>query len=447
MESWLDIFPQTPINETRQKQLRATWQYARERSPYYSKLLPEIEPQALRFMHLLELPITTKKELSEFQEEFRCSTEIPAYMFFTGGSTGVPTVLCGSESELEMMQSSLPPHTPGQKRPLTMMTGGGTHGYVPLVPGRKGCIMIPLRSRHNYELAWRLLSAEHHFEGYESKITRAQLPLPAVKKLVHYLLEEKYDLSLLALDYVGTFAWHLSDDWRYLISSVLGAVVIDLYGFTEIRTARAFECNGCGYYHLGANVIWEVVDQWTRRHITDGVGQLLVSSLLPECQEMVLFRFDSGDLVKLGPYCPEFGDRGFRHMGRQSQTFAVREGDDWTYAIFPTHIQEAVDLDQRVARFSNLRHGGVTKSEDDSFPKWRVRETEDVGMPVFNVEVEMKASPHLFRDEWKSFEAGLLADLTELNKELDRLLNEGKAKLNIVGLPPGSLSDDEIFIC
>ena len=100
-----------------------------------------------------------------------------------------------------------------------------------------------------------------------------------------------------------------------------------------------------------------------------------------------------------------------------------------------------------MARFEYTRHSGITRTTDDAFPKWRLLRLEENGHVIGQLDIEMKFSPYLFREEWLAFEQRIRAGLLELNLILAEVLERKLMTLRIVGLPPGGLAENEIFIC
>jgi hypothetical protein len=437
--SWKD----SPLRAEREKRLRETWRYARERSPYYRRILPAIDYTKVDESHLQELPILGRDDLAANLDELRCLTTMPDWVAFTGGSSGMPAMIYGTRPPTA---TAIP--ATSARRPLRIMTDGGHHGTASPSPAYTGTIQVPLRNLKNYEWIYTLLTKVHHFDGFDDKVTSLVLPLPALKKLVHLLIEEDHDLHGLALRMVVTYAWHLSRPWRSLIEGVLRTKLIDQFGFTENRAGSAMECLVCGWYHYGPQVVWEVLDTRTLKRLDTGIGKLVVTTLYPHAQDQILFRYESGDLVELGPYCEEAGDRGFRFRGRISQSFSIQTRAGWNWILFPTDIQELVDFDANVARYEEPRFSGVTRSHDDAFPKWRIRSVMgDNGSAVVHVDIEMKWCPWLFHEAWTTFSSRLSQGILDRSPALARLQEEGGIQLVIKGHAPGSLADHDIFIC
>ena len=436
------------LRQERLRRLRDTWARARACSAYYRRALPDIPEQEIDFASLGEVPVSTKETFEQQHADMRTRQGMPPFMVFTGGSTGSPRVIYGTEEIIQRQSQGAEPGTPGASLPLTLSTGGGHHGEVPFAGGARGVLHVPLRSASNYRWAWHLLSSEFAFQGFEPRVSGLMLPLPAVKKLVHFLLEDGCDLSPLALRWVGTFAWYLSGPWRKLISRVLAAPVIDYFGFTEALGVLARECPSCGWYHYGADAIPEVVDVESRRPIETGMGSLLLTTLAPDIQDHVLFRYEPGDLVRIGPYCEAAGESGFRPCGRLSQALYLHIDGRKQPVLPAADVQEIVDLEPLVARTRDIRFAGITESDDDDFPRWRSRvEQREDAAPALSVEVALKASPALFYEAWQALQFKWRAQLLSALPELSGVIDRRQARLQIVPVSPQAIPDSEAIIC
>jgi phenylacetate-coenzyme A ligase PaaK-like adenylate-forming protein len=436
------------LDAARLFRLRETWEYARRHSAFYAERLPPLPVEKIDFATLRLVPILTRADLQQHHEALRCSRELPAYIMFSGGTTGTPLMVYGSEWDLEQTYATYAERWSQAEgpRPLMLSTGAGAQGGPPHVPGRCGMISVPLRSRQGYEWAWRMLTAEHRFDGYATRVTRLVLPLPAVKKLVHFMLERGHTRDELALDSVCSFSAHVSTPWRRLIEETLGAPLTDAFGFTEVPKVRAFRVPDSEFFAFhDDHTIWDVADPWDKTPLDAGIGRLLVTSLVPFSRERVLFRYASGDLVEIGPD-PPGEERGFRFKGRLGHSAAVEHGGRRHLAVFPTDVQELVDLDPWVARFSNRRHAGVTASEDDSFPKWRFVQAGEGGTRL-TLEVELTSSPSLHFRPGRDFEERVRAGLLALNPALRELVARGAVEWRVRAVPPGTIDDDEVRRC
>lgn len=435
---------QDRLKRTRLAHLRETWRYARENSIYYAGILPNIEDDELDFRHLLEVPTCSKNDLARFREEIRCKRGVPDFVVFTGGTTGTPQIIYHAKEDLDHHLSANPRIG---NHPLGLITGGGHQGDRPLIPGNNGLLRLPLRNRKNFSWAKQLLEMEHHFEGFEPKISYALLPTNFVKKLSLFLLEQDCNRSNLSVNFIGTAAEYLSTPWRKFIQEYFNATVVDHFGFAEIgHLAR--ECAMCGWYHYGEEVIWEVVNHWTGAPLHEGIGKLLVTSLFPFVRDHILFRYEPGDLVEIGPFCGYIGECGFRPRGRISQSFATPVGARYPrWLLLPLDVQEVVDFHPLVARSEAKWIQDITGWDDDAFPKWCVKPSYEEGVTTLTVQVEMKSSIYLFSDQWRSFRDDLRMKLLASNQDLKDQVEQNKVLLCVEGLPPGSLDESDICIC
>lgn len=439
----------SPLMRERRERLRETWHYALAHSPYYRDRLPALGAGPVSGETLGTLPVCTKQDLVRHRFAFRCAGGVPAFTVFTGGTTGQPEIIFGSEEELDIRQPPREAKSGSEPRMLVLSTDGGHHGFVPLIPGRRGCIQIPLRNKKNYRWALDLLAGSYDFEGYEARIGLAMLPLPSVKKLAHFVLEQRFDVSRLALQYIGIYAWYLSPAWRRFIETTLNVTLINHFGFSEIPNAIARECPACGAFHYGPEVLWNIADPWTGEVIPSGVGRLQATSLYPYTRDHILFRYEPGDLVEVGHYCPEAGEAGFHFRGRAEHCVSLKDdAGQWHWVLFPVDVQRHLDFEPAVARVEETRFAGVTSTGDDSFAKWCIaRSHRPDGRPVITIVVEMKYNPALFHAEWGRFSNRLRNALFLDQPRLRSLVQRGLADLDIEGRPPGGLPDDQVFLC
>ncbi|MEM7278934.1 MAG: hypothetical protein AAF385_12485 [Pseudomonadota bacterium] len=430
--------------------LRRTWQVAREHSPFYRDWLPDLDKDAITIDALRALPVLTKNTLSENYLDIYGDKDLPAGVLFTGGTTGAPQMVpvtsdeIAFRNELAVLDEQDTPH-----RTLTLVTSGGSQGRLQSISADRDTVCVPLRSKSGYDWAWRMLTRTHKFRNAPARVTRLALPLPAIKKLVNYMAENGFDRSDLALDIALSFSSYVSRGWRARIEQALGAKLVDCYGFTEAPVARALECKDCGHYHMPESVIAEYLAIDSDDPVEAGIARLCVTTLYPNTQGLILFRYDPGDIVKVGPLCPRTKTKGFLPKGRRSQTVSIKKGERSILPIFATDVQEALDIHHWVARSRNLRHGGVTASEDDSWPKWRLSIGDAIStgkVPVI-LEVELTSGPAFFHDEWKSFHDAVYETVLAENPHLTHLITTQAVDFQIRGLSPGMIAENEIVRC
>ncbi len=434
--------------------LAKTFAYARENSEYYRPHLADPVEAGREFDKLRRLPILTKSELTRSFERLHVGNGLPAYIYFSGGGTGTPQLLYGSERELEAiyggcaLDAALDAEDSRGPPGLTLELGGWAQDDAPYLPGRLGLIKVPLRSRSAYEWAWELLNREFRFEGFGPRITQLVLPTPAIKKLVHFILENGLDTSRLALEAISGFSCHLSAGWQRKIEEVLRAPMTDVYGCTEVMAGRAVRAPGQEFHYFDDRVAWEVVDVDTNQGINRGFGKLLLTPLYPYGQTTPMFRYEVGDVVEIGPYDALMQDFGLRPKGRLKHLIRVVDAGRTLFPLFPADIVELIDTHPWVARYEQAHHSGATTTADDAFPRWRlVHDAGDRTTPRVVIEIELKSSPHLFAAEWETFRDGVHEKLVKGNADLALALSKGLMTFEIKALPPGSLRDQDVLVC
>jgi len=437
----------SPLELSRNFALMRTWRLSRERLPSLHAQMPALTDAEVDLAALRSLPITDKAIYEARAKEWLAvNRSLPDFFIRSGGTTGAPTIQWGFLPERRPAPQQ--PHArDGEKKILYLKAGSGRQGAVPHFPKDTGALIAPLRDAEGYRIMVELLGQRFDFDGYEPQFSRLMIPLPAAKKLAHYMLMHRIDCSDFALTEVHTFSSFVSRAWRARIEAVLQATLIDHYGFTEIQNARAHECAVCGYYHFIDGVYPEIVDADERPLAAPGaVGKLLVTRLLAENdQAMPIVRFDTGDIVEIGTPCTKAGECGFKPWGKEGHSLCIDGDDGRLYPVRYGDVQEAIDFDPLVARIDNVRHSLVTPTEGDTFPKWRLRRPPAPARRAV-LEIEMVFEPLLFADTWRSFEAGLRRKLAAGNPDFARAAAMD-FQLEIVGLSPGTLTDREVMKC
>jgi hypothetical protein len=426
--------------------LQKTWAFAREVSPFYRDWLPDLSDRIVDFEMLRALPILSKDQLAQNRLEIYGNRPLPAGMIFTGGTTGRSHLVFVTSDELKL-RAAIAVDQDVAERPLTLATDGGSQGRLPTDLDEQGVICVPLRSRSGYEWAWQMLVGEHKFPGLQPKITQLVLPLPAIKKLVNFMTERKLDAGDISLRTTMSYSSYLSRGWRRRIEYTLRTTMVDCYGFTEAPVARALQCSGCGCYHMPDSLIVEYLKLDSADLVVSGIGRLCITTLYPQTQGMILFRYDPGDIIEVGPPCTRTGTSGFRPKGRVRHAARINIGEKPLYPVLATDVQEALDIHHWVARSTNLRHSGVTRSEADSWPKWRLKTNQASGLPQVLLEVELTSSPAFFQDEWFATRDSFYRTILGENAILRSLIHDGLVQFSIDGLPPGSIDESEVIRC
>jgi len=144
----------------------------------------------------------------------------------------------------------------------------------------------------------------------------------------------------------ATFGGYLSRYWRQELEKTWGVTPLHSYSVSEI-SGGAIQCPKCGYLTFGPHTLANV--QWKPRDTFQGrpVGRLNLTELLPYgyCQPLV--KFDTGDLVqeiKKDDACCQEHEGGLRHLGRDSTSVWISDGDARQLIIPSNDVHELFDL-------------------------------------------------------------------------------------------------------
>ena len=135
---------------------------------------------------------------------------------------------------------------------------------------------------------------------------------------------------------------------RKRLEEAWGCKVLDVWGMTEFGLACAVECDAQDGLHTDeANLLFEVIDPETGKHVPDGQeGELVITSLNAECT--VLIRYRTHDVAAMiAPPCgcgAHFNRKLRKPSGRMDLQFKIGMGRK----IYPVLFDEAVFIDQSV---------------------------------------------------------------------------------------------------
>jgi hypothetical protein len=383
--------------------LRAVWPLAKQCS-FYKDSTEGF--RSIDFGSLSNFPITTKNDLRRHPEAFCPKNTFPDYVQFSGGKSGSPAVLFSSADWIpEAYERFDQSARSGLPRPILLKSEGASQGSAPLAPGKVGAISLAFRSRENYKVAAELIRRKYTFQGFEDHISLLTLPLPTIKKLIHFNVENDCDLENAMITTVYCFGFFLSRKWRDKIESFWNCEVVNVYGITELRAAHAVSCRECGFLHFDDKVVAEVVDVRSSKRISAGIGRLLLTTLASNYYvSPVLIRYDTDDIVEIGPFCRAGGESGISVRGRASHLLTEHpSGCSWL-VLTPADVLEQLDADPVVARVEPSRVAGITSNSDDAPPKWNWKLERNGTHLCVKLFVELKFSPNLFpeyRDNWR----------------------------------------------
>ena len=266
------------------------------------------------------------------------------------------------------------------------------------------------------------------------RVTTLRISAGALKVFTAWLLERGRNASAFGVELIGTNSFRVSPFWRQLISECFGgAVLVDNYSLSELEPC-ASECLSCGWHHwYGPPLAWEVLDVKTGHPRDDGVGRLIATTLLPSGETMPLIRYDTGDVVELGPWCRAERARGVRFLGRLRRGLVV--GSD--YLLAPTIVQDVLEASPETERTEHpCVKLGIIRSRDVGLPRWTV----GVEKKVAQLRFEVRFDPAIYTRRARELEAQVGGEVLHLDRRLHRLVKAKRLEFDVTAVPARSLT-------
>ncbi len=256
------------------------------------------------------------------------------------------------------------------------------------------------------------------------------VPLSTLKWLTAAIEQRGVSLASLAPRVISVTGYPLTTSARAWLATAWRTALVDHWSMSEL-SGHTQPCRHCGAAHwVGAALHAEVITPSSAKRTvlqTGRVGELVVTTLLPEAAAMPLVRYRTGDLVEVGPPCRAYdGARGVIVRGRSSHSIVV--GDRVLAAS-----GALLELGESLADVAQVPHPaellGLVRAADLGVPKITAR--LDAGVPV--VDVELRYHPARFAQRAREVVAavrGVVADEVSVrvhppgSLELQRLMRK-----------------------
>lgn len=233
---------------------------------------------------------------------------------------------------------------------------------------------------------------------------------------------------------IGTNSFRVSPFWRERIATVFGgAELIDNYSLSELETF-ASECSACGWHHwFGPTMVTEVLDLATGQQRSKGVGRLVATTLLPAGRTMPLVRYDTGDVIELGPVCRQEGERGVRFLGRVKRGLVF--GSD--YLLAPSIVQDVLESSHETERTDHpCVKLGIISSREVGLPRWTVA----LEGTVATLRFEVRFDPLVYAGRARELEQELGGQILHLDERLRRLVRGKTLEFEVQAVRAQSLA-------
>lgn len=291
-----------------ERRMRKLLRIARDRTPFYGARFRSlgIGPRDVSLDTLHELPVTTRAELKSLPEAFVSRTASPVLRATTTGTTGEPTSIWFSRYELDVAAgfgAIASVVNLGWGPEVVVQSNISSRAMVGVLTGATGCALIGAAFDQmgivDPEEALGRLAAPVHAPGKTTRVSILSTYASYLGLLVDVAEASGHTPADFELRQIVCGGEVLSDALRRRAEDVFGAELVDIYGMTEIFPLGGTACSQ-GHLHLSVEQgVMEIVDVDTGRPAAPGrVGTLVVTPFYPFRETTLLFRFDTGDLVR-----------------------------------------------------------------------------------------------------------------------------------------------------
>lgn len=326
------------INCLQEKLLRCQLEWCKKNSPYYSKVLADVDTGSFRLSELGSLPFTSKSSVSEDPDAFIC---VPGRdigeVVFTSGTTGTPCKIVYSNNDMQRLRYN-------EQRSFTA-AGVNANDIVLLTCTGDRCFIAGMA----YYLGARSVGAAAVRNGLNSidshlDILRTLHPtvIVGVPSFLKHLGEAASRAGLCGSvrklmcigEPVRDREFKLAGLGRQ-IADLWGAEVHSTYASSEIVSSFC-ECEAFNGGHLLPDlVIPEIVDEEGNVLPYGEIGELVLTQL--NAQAMPLIRFRTGDisfLVNEPCRCGRASLRLGPILGRKSQLLKCKGTSIYPQGIY-----------------------------------------------------------------------------------------------------------------
>jgi phenylacetate-CoA ligase len=410
-------FGSAQINSMLNQGVAATVAYAQANSPFYREKLAGL-PEVRGIADLAKLPLTTKEQVSKFNEQFWC---VPRDRFVdmatTSGTTGVPTLYPLTQHDLDRL---------GLNEFLCFKRVGlSSTDVAVLAVTIDRCFMAGLA----YFEGLRLLGATAVRVGAGSPAMLLSMverlgattivSVPSfLKRVAMYAQQQGIDLERSTVkklvcigEPVRTSDFQCTPLGGY-IAQTWDATVYSTYGITELACS-ACECSVGKGGHLHPQLLHaEIVDE-AGQPVPDGQnGQLVATTIGVEA--MPLIRFATGDVTFMtsqrcdcGLWTPRIGPI----LGRKEQVMKIKGT-----TVYPAAVQRALQGIDGVLDFVMIATAPTPLSDElEIVIAWRGNHGEAREMISEKLRGELKVLPSIRLAELAEIQS--IQDSRELRKQ------------------------------
>jgi phenylacetate-coenzyme A ligase PaaK-like adenylate-forming protein len=429
--------------------LARTVDHARRHVPWYRS--------DVRYAHwrledgLPTLPILNRDTVAAGGRAFFADNVGLRSVCHTSGTTGPPLEVPKSHEEVlfinrYFLQVFRPWHQ-RQVKPLTLGFPNFFHGTPVPLPSLGMTLAGGVTDDTLIKDAVRVLTRDYQFPGYESRISFLSGLGFHVLIFTSYLIEQGFEPAEFRLSGVTITGGYMSPHWRDFLRRSWATIVTDRFSLTE-SVGGATRCLACDRFHLDTHILGEVLDVDTGVPISEGVGELVLTTPYPFVQMHPLIRYSTGDLVR--KYASDCGSGlTFTFLGRVKNAITLRIGERTEWLIFSKDLNRLITQLADVRKFewfTNLRL--VRDRAIGGLPICELRRRcSGDGSLELHLLIELLYAPHCYRDRVEKLREILLRSLRSIpDTTLDKHIRQGDVTLEVEFVGPGTLRQPDIKI-
>jgi phenylacetate-CoA ligase len=329
---------------------RKQMRYAEDNSVFYRDRFKKegIRPEDIRtYSDLERLPLTTPSELAEGLMRFYAVSRTKVVReFTTTGTTGTRKIIGYTTNDMIGKIDIIAAVLKG----TGMTPADSIHILFPAVGDWDPSLMVAGACKvAGYSSSICSSSdAEEQLKMMKENRSAFLIGLPSFIYRITCLMSKVANLKDLGIKKVISSSEPMSESMRSALEDAWGCKVLDIWGMTELGLGCAIECDEQDNMHTDeANLLFEVIDPDTGKHVPNGVvGELVVSTLTAEGTPIIRYR--TRDLMAMfDPPCAcgsVFNRKLSKPVGRMDLQFKVGLG----YKIFPVLFDDALFCNREV---------------------------------------------------------------------------------------------------
>lgn len=339
------------FDEYQMFRFREQMAYARENTPHYGRKLEGFDIDSIKTYEDLEkVPFTTPDEVAADPFHFFAVSRTKVKKeFTTTGTSGVRKTIGYTVNDLiskiDIVASALKDIGMGLEDSLHVMFPT-VSAWDPSLVMVGACKILGYGSSTCSDT-----DISVQMETMRKAKTTFIIGLPSFIYRVTVLGSRDADLRSLGIKKIISTSEPLSEGMRESLEDAWGCKVLDVWGMTEFGLACAVECNEQEGLHTDeANMLFEVIDPETGRHVPPGVeGELVISSL--NAEGTVLLRYRTRDLAAMiDPPCAcgkSFNRKLRKPSGRLDMQYKIGLGSK----TFPVMFDDVLFADPAVVDY------------------------------------------------------------------------------------------------